>query len=200
MNLDIMKERYESLPVVELRAVAKARGMKGISALRKEDLIIRMLEEDKKEENQKVQEKTETAASHNGAEDKPEERPEDNREKQEVKRTAKRKVRRAEKVVITEAGTKTENAANEVLPEKNVQENAAKEVIPERIAQESAEKEGVPEKAVQEKMKRGGRTRNGRKRAAETGAPEGDAGCQKKRERKNPARQLAEGECREQKE
>ena len=32
MNLDIMKERYESLPVVELRAVAKARGMKGISA------------------------------------------------------------------------------------------------------------------------------------------------------------------------
>ena len=176
MNLDIMKERYESLPVVELRAVAKARGMKGISALRKEDLIIRMLEEDKKEENQKVQEKTETAASHNGAEDKPEERPEDNREKQEVKRTAKRKVRRAEKVVITEAGTKTENAANEVLPEKNVQENAAKEVIPERIAQESAEKEGVPEKAVQEKMKRGGRTRNGRKRAAETGAPEGDAG------------------------
>lgn len=176
MNLDIMKERYESLPVVELRAVAKARGMKGISALRKEDLIIRMLEEDKKEENQKVQEKTETAASHNGAEDKPEERPEDNREKQEVKRTAKRKVRRAEKVVITEAGTKTENAANEVLPEKNVQENAAKEVIPERIAQESAEKEGVPEKAVQEKMKRGGRTRNGRKRAAETGAPEGDDG------------------------
>ena len=66
MNLDIMKERYESLTVVELRAVAKARGMRGISALRKEDLIIRMLEEDKKEANQEEQEKTETAAAKPG--------------------------------------------------------------------------------------------------------------------------------------
>ena len=77
MNLDIMKERYESLPVVELRAVAKARGMRGISALRKEDLIIRMLEEDKKEANQEEQEKTETAAARNGTDQRQEEKKED---------------------------------------------------------------------------------------------------------------------------
>ena len=76
MNLDIMKERYESLPIVELRAVAKARGMRGISALRKEDLIIRMLEEDKKEANQEEQEKTETAAARNGTDQLQEEKKE----------------------------------------------------------------------------------------------------------------------------
>ena len=34
MNEEMMRERYESLPLSELRAVAKARGLKGISALR----------------------------------------------------------------------------------------------------------------------------------------------------------------------
>ena len=33
---DNMKEKYESLPLSELRQVAKARGLKGISTLRKE--------------------------------------------------------------------------------------------------------------------------------------------------------------------
>ena len=44
-----MREKYESLPLVELKALAKARGLKGISTMRKPELIERMLEEDKKE-------------------------------------------------------------------------------------------------------------------------------------------------------
>ena len=44
-----MRERYESLPLTELKAVAKARGLKGISTLRKDELVSRMLEEDRKE-------------------------------------------------------------------------------------------------------------------------------------------------------
>ena len=49
MNEDLMRERYESLPLTELRAVAKARGLKGISALRKEGLVQRMLEADRED-------------------------------------------------------------------------------------------------------------------------------------------------------
>ena len=43
-----MREKYESLSAGELREVAKARGLKGISALRKDELVQRMLEEDAK--------------------------------------------------------------------------------------------------------------------------------------------------------
>ena len=40
------KEQYESLPLAELKAIAKARGMKGTSAMKKGDLIALMLEKD----------------------------------------------------------------------------------------------------------------------------------------------------------
>lgn len=43
------REKYESLPLSTLKALAKSRNMKGISTLRKEALIERMLEEDQKE-------------------------------------------------------------------------------------------------------------------------------------------------------
>ena len=49
----MMKEKYESLPLSELRQVAKARGLKGISTLRKEQLVERMLQEDEKEKTEK---------------------------------------------------------------------------------------------------------------------------------------------------
>ena len=51
-----MREKYESLSLAVLKDLAKARGMKGISTLRKPALIERMLEEDAKEA---VKEKTE---------------------------------------------------------------------------------------------------------------------------------------------
>ena len=50
-----MREKYESLSLAVLKDLAKARGMKGISTLRKPALIERMLEEDAKEA---VKEKT----------------------------------------------------------------------------------------------------------------------------------------------
>ena len=49
MNEETMRERYESLPLAELRAVAKARGLKGISTLRKDGLVQRMLDADREE-------------------------------------------------------------------------------------------------------------------------------------------------------
>ena len=43
-----MREKYESLSLAVLKDLAKARGMKGISTLRKPALIERMLEEERK--------------------------------------------------------------------------------------------------------------------------------------------------------
>lgn len=45
-----MREKYESLSLSTLRELAKARGLKGISALKKADLIEVMLKEDEKEQ------------------------------------------------------------------------------------------------------------------------------------------------------
>ena len=43
-----MREKYESLSLATLKDLAKARGLKGISTLRKPELIERMLQEMKK--------------------------------------------------------------------------------------------------------------------------------------------------------
>ena len=45
----MMREKYESLSLGALKDVAKARGLKGISSLKKSELIERMLQEDEKE-------------------------------------------------------------------------------------------------------------------------------------------------------
>ena len=56
-----MREKYESLPLAELKAVAKARGMKGLSTMKKEEVIEAMLQEDEREKKEK--EAKETAVS-----------------------------------------------------------------------------------------------------------------------------------------
>ena len=50
-----MREKYESLSLATLKDLAKARGLKGVSTLRKPELIERMLQEDQleNEENHK---------------------------------------------------------------------------------------------------------------------------------------------------
>lgn len=81
------REKYESLPLSMLKALAKSRNMKGISTLRKEALIERMLEEDQKENQKNMEEpavlkeekKTETVQDQN---QKPQEKREDGMERQ----------------------------------------------------------------------------------------------------------------------
>ena len=46
-----MKEKYETLSLAVLKDVAKARGLKGTSTLKKSELIDRLLEEDRKTQN-----------------------------------------------------------------------------------------------------------------------------------------------------
>lgn len=61
----MMKEKYETLPLATLRDLAKARGLKGVSSLKKADLIEVMLKEDEKENEKEVKEevKNEKAGS-----------------------------------------------------------------------------------------------------------------------------------------
>lgn len=81
------REKYESLPLSTLKALAKSRNMKGISTLRKEALIERMLEEDQKENQKNMEEpavlkeekKTETVQDQN---QEPREKREDGMERQ----------------------------------------------------------------------------------------------------------------------
>ena len=47
-----MKEKYESLALVQLRELAKVRGLKGTSGMKKAELVEAMLAEDAREENQ----------------------------------------------------------------------------------------------------------------------------------------------------
>ncbi|MGF6365986.1 transcription termination factor Rho [Aequitasia blattaphilus] len=54
-NKNTMREKYESLPLATLKELAKARGIKGISALKKAELIEVMLQEDKKAEVEKAE-------------------------------------------------------------------------------------------------------------------------------------------------
>ena len=56
-----MREKYESLSLVVLKDLAKARGLKGISAMKKGELIERMLEEDARDQ-EKAGEKKEAQA------------------------------------------------------------------------------------------------------------------------------------------
>ena len=50
------REKYESLPLATLKELAKARGLKGVSALRKSDLIDEMLKEDEKDSAKETKE------------------------------------------------------------------------------------------------------------------------------------------------
>ena len=84
------REKYESLPLSMLKALAKSRNMKGISTLRKEALIERMLEEDQKENQKNMEEpavlkeekKTETVQDQNQEPQEPQEKREDGMERQ----------------------------------------------------------------------------------------------------------------------
>ena len=49
-----MREKYESLSLAVLKELAKSRGLKGISTLKKAALVERMLQEDEKEAQKKI--------------------------------------------------------------------------------------------------------------------------------------------------
>lgn len=55
-----MREKYESLSLGALKEIAKARGIRGISTLKKSELVERMLQEDEKDKAAADKKKEET--------------------------------------------------------------------------------------------------------------------------------------------
>lgn len=70
-----MREKYESLALADLKAIAKARGLKGTSTMKKADLVELMLEEDEKDKaaGKNIQPKSVTAVRNQDSEEKKEE-------------------------------------------------------------------------------------------------------------------------------
>ena len=76
-----MREKYESLSLVVLKDLAKARGLKGISTMKKGELIDRMLQEDEREKEAAPKAKTvytaRTASGQEGRKHTPKQRREE---------------------------------------------------------------------------------------------------------------------------
>ncbi len=64
-----MREKYESLPVASLRDIAKARHLKGVSTMKKADIIELMLAEDEKDKAKAVKEEVKNEKSKDGTTD-----------------------------------------------------------------------------------------------------------------------------------
>ena len=64
-----MREKYESLSEVVLRDLAKSRGLKNLSGLKKAELVELMLAEDERVEAQKAKEEKQTSGRENGRDD-----------------------------------------------------------------------------------------------------------------------------------
>lgn len=96
-----MREKYESLSVTVLRDLAKSRGIKNISGMKKSDLVEAMLAEDEKKEKEKQEKKTEGASNKEEtkkAETKPTESSTENT-KENVKENAKESTKETESAV-----------------------------------------------------------------------------------------------------
>ena len=76
-----MREKYESLSLGALKEIARARGMKGLSSLKKSELVERMLQEDEKDK--KLAEKKEAKAEVKKEEYKKEENKKEEHKKEE---------------------------------------------------------------------------------------------------------------------
>lgn len=79
-----MREKYETLALTVLRELAKARGLRGISGLKKSDLIDRMVSEDEKLKEQSRQTKSEKGPEKPEMAEKKKEVPENTREEEKT--------------------------------------------------------------------------------------------------------------------
>ncbi|HIZ06843.1 MAG TPA: transcription termination factor Rho, partial [Candidatus Eubacterium avistercoris] len=110
-----MREKYESLSLAVLRELAKARGLKKISALKKGELIEAMLAEDEREaqENRREEHKKNPAGR---KEEKKDERKTE--KKQEEKRTEERKLMEEKRLDESSLDSgETANGILEVMPD-----------------------------------------------------------------------------------
>lgn len=145
------REKYESLSLSVLRELAKSRNMKGVSSLRKESLIERMLEEDQKEEGAK----STAAGGKTGKAERKE--PEERAEKQEAQEVQEKKLRERTSYSPSEENRheKQENSQEK----KGYREHAGKRehTVREPQSRENAESEPAQETAKEQPQIESGR-------------------------------------------
>lgn len=108
-----MREKYESLSLATLKELAKARGLKGISTLRKPELIEHMLREDEAEKanGQKEEKKFQERKS-----ERQEERPMEQPIERTAERVQERTIERTTETAQLDSGEKADGIL-EVLPD-----------------------------------------------------------------------------------
>ena len=114
-----MREKYESLSLAVLRDLAKSRGLKGISTLKKAELIERMLQEDEKDAADKKQ--------------KPEE------EKKEPKKAMEESGKHADKTYNKERADRTERKNSRYSVRTNAQREERESA--DQVAEKKSEEE-----------------------------------------------------------
>ena len=122
-----MREKYESLSLAVLKDLAKTRGLKGVSALKKADLIERMLQEDEKE----VAAKAKTEEVKTTEEKKSEEKIE---EKTEAKERSEENTKPAGKTYVRERKPGRYSIRNNVRREDRDASDSAEEKKTEEVA------------------------------------------------------------------
>lgn len=88
-----MREKYESLSATVLRDLAKSRGIKSTSTMKKADLVEAMLAEDAKKEKEKAAKESEKKQEQSAPSEKPREKEQiqQNQPKRDQKRESVRK-------------------------------------------------------------------------------------------------------------
>lgn len=147
-----MREKYETLALTVLRELAKARGLRGISGLKKSDLIDRMVSEDEKLKEQSRQTKSEkepekpemaekkTEVSENTGDEEKTDKPDDEQAEPNRSEPAGRTERtyrqeRTEKTERSDRSDRQENRAEKQnRPDRTEQQgqNTAREAKPRR--------------------------------------------------------------------
>lgn len=108
-----MREKYESLALVNLKEIAKARGIRGTSAMKKADLVEAMLREDEKDkEKEPVKESVKEAT------------------KEPAKESAKEAVKEAAKEPVKEAA---KEAAKETVKEPAREQPKERDAFPRKM-------------------------------------------------------------------
>ncbi len=202
----MMRERYESLPLKELREIAKARGMKSISAMRKSELIDRMCQEDEREktaEEKNIKEVTvrENTVKENAAEENTAEKNTVSEKKADGKAAEKKQGRRKPAGKRTREDKKSEEKIAKVKKpeEKITKEKRTEEKIGEgkEAEKEKAEaKKPEENKAVTEDRRSSyqGRKRRGFDNQRQQGERKTAAYAKKREEIRQPAEEKKEKE------
>jgi len=149
-----MREKYESLALVDLKEIAKARGMKGTSGMKKAEIIEAMLLEDEKEKDMgnrqapaadKPVRARKTAAKHFQKNPPEEKKAAENRQEGQPRREYKGETPKEEERFSSDKNLSDRNLSDKNLSDKNPQDRNQTEKIPaEKIQQEKAPAEKYP--------------------------------------------------------